>query len=72
MQTISTCGPAHKRISFNYRGNSKAGVVLEFETTETHISGEVFAPVTNPFSGQTVRGGFSMTEPPAGGVGAFV
>ncbi|MBD7978515.1 hypothetical protein [Serpens gallinarum] len=72
MPTIETCGSEAKRTEFTYRGNARDGITLEFESGDFDINSQTIAAVIDHFRGQTVRGGFSMTNPPLGGVGAFL
>lgn len=72
MPTIETCGPLHVRTSFTYRGSAQDGITIEFETGDFSISANVIQNVLDHFRGQTVRGGFSMTDPPSGGVGEYL
>jgi len=72
MNTIETCGNKSVRVEFNYTGNISDGVTLKFESADFRISSENIAIVIEHFKGQYVVGGFSMTNPPAEGVGAFL
>lgn len=72
MPTIETCGHLAKRTEFTYRGNARVGIVIEFDSGDFEIGGEVISSVIEHFRGQTVRGGFSMTAPPQGSVGEFL
>lgn len=71
MPQIWTLGNQNRRTQFNYTGNSSSGVTLEF-TGKPFISAEFFAAIRREFSGKTVRGGFSMTDPTPGGFGEWV
>lgn len=72
MPTIETCGPETRRTEFTYRGNAQDGIILEFESGDFEIDAQTIATTIEHFRGQTVRGGFSMTAPPLGGVGDFL
>lgn len=72
MPTIETCGPLSRRTEFTYRGDSRVGIIFEFESGELEICRGVISSVIEHFRGQTVRGGFSMTAPPPGSVGEFL
>lgn len=72
MPTIKTCGPEAKRTEFTYHGSAQDGITLEFESGDFEISAQAIATTMEHFRGQTVRGGFSMTAPPLGGVGDFL
>jgi hypothetical protein len=72
MPTISTCGPAHVRTEFSYRGNTSDGVTFEFNAGDFAVDPEVIRQLLEHFRGQVVRGGFSMTDPTPGGVGEFL
>lgn len=72
MPKIETCGPEAKRTEFTYRGNIRDGITFEFESGDFEIDAQTIAAVIDHFRGKTVRGGFSMTAPPPGGVGAFL
>lgn len=72
MPTIQTCGHESKRTTFTYHGNIQQGIVLEFNSGDFEINANVIDRVINHFYGQTVMGGFSMTDPTEGGVGEFL
>lgn len=72
MPTIETCGSEARRTEFTYRGSAREGITLEFESGDFEIDAQTIAAVINHFRGQTVRGGFSMTSPPLGSVGALL
>ena len=72
MPTISTCGPADRRTEFTYRRSVPNGIIIEFESGDFEIPARTIEAVINRFRGQTVRGGFSMTDPTPGGVGEFL
>lgn len=72
MPTIETCGPEHVRASFTYRGSVRDGITIEFKNGDFPINAAIIQNVLNHFSGQSVRGGFSMTNPTSGGVGEYL
>ena len=72
MPRIESCGHESKRTEFSYQGNVRDGIVLEFESGNFEINSEILNAVLLRFRGQTVRGGFSMTDPTSGGVGEFL
>jgi len=72
MPAIQTLGPKRKRTRFRYDGNVNSGTTLAFRSGEISISHELYKAVLKHFSGQTVRGGFSMTNPPLGGFGEWI
>ncbi len=71
MPTITTLGHPSKRTEFTYTGSVKSGVILEY-TGRPHVSEELFNAILHRFNGQTIPGGFSMTNPPPGGLGDWV
>jgi hypothetical protein len=72
MPTIETCGNESKRTTFTYHGNVESGVTFAFESGDFFIPSHIIQNVINHFRGQSIRGGFSMTEPTPGGVGEFI
>lgn len=70
MPKITTCGRAPKL--FSYRGNCDSGVIIEFPSGDFVIGSRIIEELTNYFQGQSVYGGFSMTEPTPGGVGEYL
>jgi hypothetical protein len=72
MPTIETCAHENRRTTFTYRGDIANGITIEFESGDFDIDANTIQSVLNHFSGQQVLGGFSMTEPTAGGVGEFL
>ena len=73
MKTIHTLGSTNKRVQFSYEGNCSNGVTIYFEGGNSfNVSSEKILNVLEHFQDQEVRGGFSMTAPPAGGVGEFI
>lgn len=72
MPIIQTLGPKKKRTWFRYRGKVKQGTILLFQSGEVSISPELYMAALRHFSGQTVRGGFSMTNPTPGGFGEWI
>jgi len=69
MKRTSTA--AGQRI-FKYEGDITTGVNLHFSKLSVCLPKELFNAVLSEFSGKKVLGGFSMTEPPAEGLGYFV
>ena len=70
MPTITTCGRTPK--TFSYRGKCDIGVIIEFPSGEFKIGSDIIRRLTNHFQGQSVFGGFSMTNPIPGGVGQYL
>jgi len=71
MPRIWTLGPPKKRTQFTYSGGTKTGATLLFKQP-TPISARFFQAILTEFSGKTIPGGFSMTEPTPGGLGEWV
>ena len=63
-----------KRYRFTYRGTAKDGVIVEMreEGTKATFSASLFKAILNEFSGKTIVGGFSMTNPPRDGFGWWI
>mgnify|MGYP000500500280 CR=1 FL=1 len=72
MPIIETCGHESKRTEFSYSGSVEQGVVIEFDSGNFEIDANIIRSVIENFSGQEVLGGFSMSDAPPGGVGAFL
>ena len=72
MTVIQTLGPKRRRTWFRYDGNVNGGTILAFRSGEISISPALYKAVLQHFSGQTIRGGFSMTNPPLGGFGEWI
>lgn len=72
MPTIHTCGNASKRTTFTYRGNLEDGVIIEFKSGDFLIPPQIIQQVISNFRGQSIMGGFSMTNPKPGGLGEFL
>jgi hypothetical protein len=68
MRTIMTLGHPAKRTRFRYSGSVKRGAILHFDI-KTKISPVFFAAILEHFKGQTVHGGFNMTDPTPNGLG---
>jgi len=68
---ILTLGSKRKRTWFEYEGSVKKGTTLLF-SGEPFISPELYRAALSNFDGRTVKGGFSMTNPPSGGFGEWV
>jgi hypothetical protein len=71
MPTIHTLGHPYKRSQFTYTGSVTESTILEF-TGRPLISSEFFHAILDKFKGETIPGGFSMTNPPLGGLGDWV
>ena len=71
MPRISTLGGPSRRTQFDYSGSVAAGATLLF-TRSPRISPGFFKGILRHFSGKTVAGGFSMTDPTPGGFGQWV
>lgn len=72
MPVIQTLGPRRIRTWFRYEGSVNQGTMLLFRSGEIFISHELFLAALRHFSGQTVRGGFNMTNPTTGGLGEWI
>ena len=71
MPTIWTLGSGGKRTQFEYTGTVADGVVLHF-SGNPRVSAEFFQAILDTFEGQTIPGGFSMTDPTPGGLGEWI
>ncbi len=71
MPKICTLGPLGRRTSFCYTGSVADGFWLEY-TGRPFISAAFCQGILQAFKGKRVAGGFSMTDAPAGGFGAWV
>lgn len=71
MPTIHTLGHTYKRTTFTYAGSVTDGVIIEFTGTP-HITAEFFNAILHEFQGQTIPGGFNISNPPTGGLGLWV
>ena len=71
MKTLVTLGHPSKRTEFKYCGSIKSGVTLD-QTGQPRIDKALFDEALVHFAGQTIKGGFSMTDPPKGGFGEWV
>jgi hypothetical protein len=70
MTTITTLG---KHKTFQYSGSVATGVTLHFHKGGTsHVSADFFRVLLRHFKGQTVQGGFNMTDPTPGGFGEWI
>lgn len=67
----SSLGPPSRRTQFTYAGDVHTGVTLHF-TNKPRVSAEFFQAILNRFRGETIPGGFSMTNPTPGGLGEWV
>ena len=71
MPIISTLGHPSRRTQFTYAGDVHTGVTLHF-TNKPRVSAEFFQAILDEFRGNTIPGGFSMTDPTPGGLGEWV
>lgn len=71
MPTIPTLGHPSRRTAFTYTGSVESGVTV-YQANRPHISAEFFRAILQQFAGQTIPGGFSMTDPTPGGLGLWV
>ena len=71
MPKIQTLGGPRKRKWFEYEGSVKEGTTILF-TGNPFVPPELFLAALSSFNGRTVKGGFSMTNPPQGGFGEWV
>lgn len=69
MKTSKTAGGLR---DFRYSGDLKKGITVHFATVDTFIPAELFNAIQQQFASKSIRGGFSMTNPPADGLGYFV
>jgi len=67
----TTLGRPHRATEFNYGGNVDDGVTLLFKGNP-QISSDFFQAILVSFNGQTIPGGFNMTNPTPGGFGEWV
>ena len=72
MPIIQTLGPKRKRTCFRYKGSVNHGTILFFQSGKVSISRQLYMAALRHFSGKTVRGGFSMTNPTPGGFGEWI
>lgn len=66
-----TLGSKGKRTWFEYQGNVKQGTTLSF-SGKPFISPKLYNAALRSFSNQTIKGGFSMTDPIPGGFGEWI
>lgn len=71
MKRIQTLSHTGKRAWFEYTGDCRNGVVL-LHNAPVRVSGALFSAALDHFGGRTVVGGYSMTDPPPDGFGAWV
>lgn len=71
MKKLSTLGHPSKCTEFTYRGSVRDGVTLD-QTGDPRIDAGFFTAALMRFAGREIMGGFSMTDPPAGGFGEWV
>lgn len=71
MPTTYTLGSTNRRTRFVYSGSISTGVTLHFSGSP-RISRDFFEAILDNFAGQTVVGGFSMTDPRPDGFGCWV
>lgn len=72
MPTIFTCGGPGKSKQFTYEGDLESGIIIKYAYSPVEISPRFLRAAIEHFKGRKVRGGFSMTDPPAGGFGDWV
>lgn len=71
MPIIQTIGSKRRRTWFRYEGDVNQGTTI-MHSGEPLISYELYMAALKHFSGQTIRGGFSMTDPTPGGLGEWI
>ena len=71
MPKIQTLGSQGKRTWFSYEGNVNEGTTL-LQSGRPFISPELYKDVLKYFSGRTILGGFSRTDPTSGGFGEWL
>lgn len=72
MPKIQTLGPGRKRTWFKYEGSANSGTILLFQSGKVSVPHQLYMAALRHFSGKTVRGGFSMTNPTLGGFGEWI
>ncbi|MDR3555047.1 MAG: hypothetical protein P4L55_09865 [Syntrophobacteraceae bacterium] len=72
MPTIFTCGGPGKATQFTYDGDLESGIVITYAYRPVEISPRFLKTAIENFKGRKVKGGFSMTDPPADGFGDWV
>lgn len=70
--TIETCEHESIRSTFTYDGDVESGVKIDFNNGIFTISAKTIQTILEHFRGQSVLGGFSMTDPTPGGVGEYL
>lgn len=68
MQELKTLG---KQKPFSYEGSIKNGIHLNYTGNPT-VTAEFFRHMLSSLSGKTLKGGFSMTDPPSDGFGYWL
>jgi hypothetical protein len=71
MPRIQTLSHPSRRTWFEYEGSVTTGVQL-LHKVKTRIPPRLFSEALKRFAGQSVAGGFSMTDPASDGFGAWV
>jgi len=69
MKNLETLG---KPKPFRYCGSVKDGVVIHHDTLEIPVDPLVFSGALKHFAGQTIKGGFNLTNTPPGGFGSWL
>jgi hypothetical protein len=70
---LKTLGLGNQAREFSYYGSVVEGVAVNMgQGSQAKFPSDLFNNLLTHFAGQEVRGGFSMTEPPLGGVGEWV
>lgn len=70
MPIIQTLGHPSRRTWLSYEGGISEGTTL-LQTGNPFISSELYRAALEHFSGKTIPGGFSMTDPTPGGFGEW-
>lgn len=72
LQRISTLGHPSLSSTFTYVGSIPTGIVLWFESGDVKISAAFLRILLRTFAGQTVPGGFQLSQAPEDSVGRWV
>ena len=73
MPYTKTCGAPGQAKDFAYCGSVEKGVTLIFKKSkDVNISTSFLTAIRNEFQGCRIVGGFSMTDPPPDGFGAWI
>lgn len=71
MPRIHTLSHPTKRTWFEYDGDTTTGVTVRYKVS-VPIDARLFKAALERFAGQTVTGGFNMTNPPSDGFGTWI